>query len=127
MVLLLLPSSRQHQELGYKYSTKSAITVAVCDASIPEAKKDILAKADGLVDKIDKQYKRGYISREEKSKKFIEIWNNATDEVTEALKANLDPYNPINMMADSVPVFYQPDQTAGRYAWTYRQHIRFNN
>ena len=89
------------KSLGYKYSTKSAITVAVCDASIPEAKKDILAKADGLVDKIDKQYKRGYISREEKSKKFIEIWNNATDEVTEALKANLDPYNPINMMADS--------------------------
>ena len=80
------------KSLGYKYSTKSAITVAVCDASIPEAKKDILAKADGLVDKIDKQYKRGYISREEKSKKFIEIWNNATDEVTEALKANLDPY-----------------------------------
>ena len=89
------------KSLGYKYSTKSAITVAVCDASIPEAKKDILAKADSLVDKIDKQYKRGYISREEKSKKFIEIWNNATDEVTEALKANLDPYNPINMMADS--------------------------
>ncbi len=87
--------------LGYKYSTKAAITVAVCDAEIPEAKKDILAKADAAVDVIDRQYKRGYISREEKSKKFIEIWNNATDEVTEALKAGLDPYNPINMMADS--------------------------
>ena len=89
------------KSLGYKYSTKSAITVAVCDASIPEAKKDILANADALVDKIDKQYKRGYISREEKSRKFIEIWNKATDEVTDALRANLDPYNPINMMADS--------------------------
>ncbi len=87
--------------LGYKYSTKAAITVAVCDAEIPPAKKDILAKADSLVDKIDKQYKRGYISREEKSKKFIEIWNKATDEVTAALQENLDPYNPINMMADS--------------------------
>ena len=87
--------------LGYKFSTKAAITVAVCDAEIPEEKKDILARADAAVDVIDRQYKRGYISREEKSKKFIEIWNNATDEVTEALKKGLDPYNPINMMADS--------------------------
>ena len=87
--------------LGFKYSTKAAITVAVCDAEIPEAKKDILARADAAVDIIDRQYKRGYISREEKSKKFIEIWNNATDEVTDALKKGLDPYNPINMMADS--------------------------
>ena len=87
--------------LGYKYSTKAAITVAVCDAEIPDEKKDILARADAAVDVIDKQYKRGYISREEKSKKFIEIWNKATDEVTDALKKGLDPYNPINMMADS--------------------------
>ena len=88
--------------LGYKYSTKSAITVAVCDAKIPEEKKDILAKADALVDKIDKQFKRGYISREEKSKRFIEIWNKATDEVTEALKDGYDTANnPIHMMADS--------------------------
>ncbi len=87
--------------LGYKYSTKAAITVAVCDAEIPAEKKDILANADAAVDVVDRQYKRGYISREEKSKKFIEIWNNATDEVTDALKKSLDPYNPINMMADS--------------------------
>ena len=87
--------------MGYKYSTKSGITVAVCDAEIPAAKKDILEEADALVDKVDRQYKRGYISRQEKSKKFIEIWNKATDKVTDALKAGLDPYNPINMMADS--------------------------
>ncbi len=87
--------------LGFKYSTKAAITVAVCDAEIPEAKKGILEEADALVNKVDIQYKRGYISRAEKSKKFIEIWNAATDKVTEALKAGLDPYNPINMMADS--------------------------
>ena len=87
--------------MGYKYSTKSGITVAVCDAVIPEAKKDILAEADALVDKVDRQYKRGYISRSEKSKKFIEIWNSATDKVTDALKASQDFYNPINMMADS--------------------------
>ncbi len=89
------------KSLGYKYSTKAAITVAVCDATIPEKKKDIIAAADEKINKIDMQFKRGYISREEKSKKFIEIWNKATDDVTDALREGLDPYNPINMMADS--------------------------
>ena len=87
--------------LGFKFSTKAAITVAACDAIIPPKKKEILADADMQVDKIDRQYKRGYISSEEKSQKIIEIWNNATDEVTVALKNNLDRYNPIFMMADS--------------------------
>ena len=59
--------------LGFKYSTKAAITVAVCDAIIPPQKKDILQNAENLVDKIDKQYKRGYISAEEKAQKAIEI------------------------------------------------------
>ena len=89
------------KSLGYKYSTKAAITVAVCDAEIPPTKKEILDNADRLVDKVDMQYKRGFISREEKSKKFIEIWNKATDQVTVDLKNNLDKYNPIFMMADS--------------------------
>ena len=87
--------------MGYKYSTKSGLTVAVCDAEIPATKKKILEEADALVDKVDQHYKRGYISRKEKSKKFIEIWNKATDRVIEDLKASLDPYNPISMMADS--------------------------
>ena len=89
------------KSLGYKYSTKAAITVAVCDAIIPPQKKEILAKADDLVNKIDHQYKRGYISQSEKSKRVIEIWNQATEDVTVALKDNLDRYNPIFMMADS--------------------------
>ncbi len=87
--------------LGYKFSTRAAITVAVCDAEIPEAKKDILANADAKVEKINKLYKRGFISSAEKSKRFIDIWNKATDEVTDALKNGLDKYNPIFMMADS--------------------------
>ncbi|MFT3950632.1 MAG: DNA-directed RNA polymerase subunit beta' [Oscillospiraceae bacterium] len=87
--------------LGFKFSTRAAITVAVSDAEIPAQKKDILAEADELVDKIDRQYNRGYISRDEKSKKFIEIWNEATDKVTKALQQGLDKYNPIFMMADS--------------------------
>ncbi len=87
--------------LGFKYSTKAAITVAVCDAVVPPAKKDILADADAQVDKIDKQFKRGMISRAERSRKFISIWNKATDDVTAALQNGLDKYNPIYMMSDS--------------------------
>lgn len=87
--------------LGFKYSTKASITVAVCDATIPPQKKDILAEADKKIEVITRQYEYGYISSEEKSKKVIEVWNQATDDVTEALKTGLDKYNPIFMMADS--------------------------
>ena len=87
--------------LGFKYSTQASITVAVCDATIPPQKKDILAEADKKIDVITKQYDYGYISSEEKSKKVIDVWNKATDDVTTALKTGLDKYNPIFMMADS--------------------------
>ncbi|MBQ5330905.1 MAG: DNA-directed RNA polymerase subunit beta' [Oscillospiraceae bacterium] len=89
------------KSLGFKYSTKAAITVAVCDATIPKEKPEILTEADKAVDKINALYNRGLMSAGEKSKRFIQIWNAATDKVTDALKADLDPYNPINMMADS--------------------------
>ncbi len=87
--------------LGFKYSTKAAITVAVCDAEIPKEKSGILEAADKQVDKINAMYRRGFISAAEKSKRFIQIWNGATDDVTSALKNGLDKYNPIFMMADS--------------------------
>ncbi len=87
--------------LGFKYSTRAAITVAVCDASIPPQKKDILAAADAEIEEITQEYEYGYISSAEKSARVIEVWNNATDDVTSALKKNLDQYNPIFMMADS--------------------------
>ncbi len=87
--------------LGFKFSTRAAITVAVCDAEIPPQKKDILAQADNEITEITEEYEYGYISAEEKSKRVISIWNKATDDVTTALKANLDKYNPIFMMADS--------------------------
>ncbi len=89
------------KSLGFKYSTKASITVAVCDATIPKEKKDILADADKQIDVITRQYDYGYISAEEKSKKVINVWNKATDDVTKALKNGLDRYNPIFMMADS--------------------------
>ncbi len=87
--------------LGFKYSTRAAITVAVCDAEIPPQKKDILHQADLDIQEITEEYEYGYISKEEKSKRVVGIWNKATDDVTTALKANLDKYNPIFMMADS--------------------------
>lgn len=87
--------------LGFKYSTKAAITVAVSDAVVPPAKKEILANADKVIAKIDAQYKRGMISRAEKSKRVIDTWSKATDEVTDALKANFDTSNPVYMMMDS--------------------------
>ncbi|MDE6425186.1 MAG: DNA-directed RNA polymerase subunit beta' [Ruminococcus sp.] len=87
--------------LGYKYSTRAALTVAVCDASIPPEKKQILANADAEVEQITNEYEFGYISAQEKTKKIISLWTNTTDEVTKKLKENFDPYNPIWMMADS--------------------------
>ncbi|MBR5222620.1 MAG: DNA-directed RNA polymerase subunit beta' [Clostridia bacterium] len=86
---------------GFKYSTKGAVTVAVCDAVIPPAKKEILAAAEEQIDKVTKNYRRGLINEDERSRHVIEIWNKATDDVADALKGNLDEFNPIFMMADS--------------------------
>ena len=87
--------------MGYKYSTRSGITVAVCDAEIPPQKADILAEADAAVAKINKQFGRGFISDGERKESFINIWNDATKKVSAALTANLGRYNNIFMMADS--------------------------
>jgi len=86
---------------GYKYSTKSAITVAVCDAVIPPQKKAMLDEADEKILKIIKQYKRGLISNDERYALIIKTWNETSEKVANALKDNLDKYNPIFMMADS--------------------------
>ncbi len=86
---------------GFKYSTKGAITVAVIDAVIPPAKKEILAKAEEQIDIVSKNYRRGLINDDERSRHIIEIWNKATEDVADALKGNLDEFNPIFMMADS--------------------------
>ena len=86
---------------GFKYSTKGAITVAVIDAVIPPAKKEILAGAEAQIDLVTRDYRRGLISNDERSRHVIEIWNKATEDVADALKGNLDEFNPIFMMADS--------------------------
>ena len=87
--------------LGYKYSTIGAITTSVFDMHMPEQKKGILSEAENLVLNVEKLYKRGRITDEERYKKVVTIWKKATDDVTEVLKKSLDEYNPIWMMADS--------------------------
>ena len=86
---------------GYHYSTIGSITVAVCDALIPPAKKQLIADAEENIDKISKDFKRGLISDDERHRLVIEIWDKTTNDVMTALKDNLDEYNPIYMMADS--------------------------
>ena len=89
---------------GYKYSTLSAITVAVPDAIIPEEKTAILDAADKKVQKVVKNFNRGLISDEERYKKTVEIWQDATEQVSNALATNLKTNhqrNPIYMMSDS--------------------------
>ncbi|EJX06555.1 DNA-directed RNA polymerase subunit beta', partial [gut metagenome] len=86
---------------GYKYSTISGITVAVCDAVIPPSKPELLKKADEQVSKVIKQFNRGLISNEERYKSVIKIWQDTTEQVSDALAKNLDDRNPIFMMADS--------------------------
>jgi DNA-directed RNA polymerase subunit beta' len=86
---------------GYHYSTIGAITVATSDMVVPEAKKALLADADATVDKIEKMYRRGLISEEERYQRVIEKWTKTTEDVANALMDSLDKFNPIFMMADS--------------------------
>ena len=86
---------------GYKYSTLSAISVAVCDAVIPPQKAELIAEADKQVAQIGKLFNRGLISEEERYKKTIDIWQATTDKVSKALADNLPKDNEIYMMADS--------------------------
>ena len=86
---------------GYKYSTRSGITVAVCDATIPAAKKEILAETESLVDEINRKYNRGLLSNEDRSKQVIKAWDVCTNRVVDALTGSFDMTNPIWMMLDS--------------------------
>ncbi|MBQ3128648.1 MAG: DNA-directed RNA polymerase subunit beta' [Clostridia bacterium] len=86
---------------GYTHSTRSGITVAVCDATIPPRKAELLAEAEAKIDKVSRNYDRGLITESERSDRIIEIWEACTQEVAKELKANFDKYNPINMMLDS--------------------------
>ena len=87
--------------LGYHYSSIGAVTVAASDMIVPQAKYDLLKDADETVEKIEKMYKRGFISEDERYERVIEKWTKTTEDVADALMDSLDKWNPIFMMADS--------------------------
>ncbi len=89
------------KSLGYKYSTRAAMTVSISDMTVPPEKKTIIAEAEATVEEISKNFRRGLMTEEERYKAVIEIWKEADDEITEALLTGLDKYNNIFMMADS--------------------------
>jgi DNA-directed RNA polymerase subunit beta' len=86
---------------GYHYSTISGITVSTSDMTVPQKKKELLNEADKAVDKIEKMYRRGFISEDERYQRVIEKWTKTTEDVADELMNNLDTFNPIFMMADS--------------------------
>ncbi len=89
------------KSLGFKYSTKGAITISVSDIEIPEEKAQYLAEAEETIEKITKQYRRGLMTDDERYVQVINTWNDTSTKVTNALMSKLDQYNPIFMMADS--------------------------
>ncbi len=87
--------------LGYKYSTRASITVSIADMEVPEKKFDIIREAEKEVVKIDRQYKRGFITNDERYRLTVQQWEKSIKDVTDALQGNLKRFNPIFMMADS--------------------------
>ncbi len=87
--------------IGYKYSTRAAMTVSISDMTVPAQKAEMLAAAQTTVDKIAANYRRGLITEEERYRAVVETWNETDKELTDVLLAGLDKYNNIFMMADS--------------------------
>ena len=87
--------------MGYKYSTRAAMTVSISDMTVPPQKPEMIKQAQDTVDRITKNYKRGLITEEERYKEVVDTWKKTDDELTKALLTGLDKYNNIFMMADS--------------------------
>ncbi|MDR2670582.1 MAG: DNA-directed RNA polymerase subunit beta' [Oscillospiraceae bacterium] len=87
--------------LGFKYSTKGAVTISISDMVVPGEKAALIEAAEKKVAAIDRQYNRGFITNEERYRLVIEEWDETTKKVTAAMQNNLDSFNPIYMMAHS--------------------------
>ena len=87
--------------LGYKYSTKGAISVSIADMVVPAIKYDLVKQAEGKVVEIENFYRQGFITNDERYRLVVQQWEKTTADVTNALQGNLDEFNPIYMMADS--------------------------
>ncbi len=86
---------------GYHYSTRGSLTVSIYDMTVPDEKYEMISKTEKEIVKIERQFKRGFLTNEERYRLVVKTWEQTTKEVTDALQKNLDRYNPIFMMADS--------------------------
>ena len=86
---------------GFRFATRAGVTIGLSDITIPEKKKEIIAQADQEVEKVEMQYRRGLITEDERYRKVIGLWSDATENVTKALMETLDHFNPVYMMATS--------------------------
>ena len=89
------------KDLGYHYSTIGSLTVAIADMTVPQKKYDLIADTEKEIIKIDRQYRRGLITNDERYRLSVQAWEKTTADVTSALQESMDRYNPIFMMADS--------------------------
>ncbi|RHR11257.1 DNA-directed RNA polymerase subunit beta' [Pseudoflavonifractor sp. AF19-9AC] len=89
------------KDLGYHYSTVGSLTVAIADMTVPQKKYELIAETEKEIVKIDRQYRRGLITNDERYRLTVAAWEKTTADVTQALQASMDRYNPIFMMADS--------------------------
>ena len=86
---------------GYKFSTRGALTVAIADMTVPDEKRELIANTEKEVVKIENQYKRGFLTNDERYRLVVSAWEKTTADVSDALQQSMDRYNPIFMMADS--------------------------
>ena len=106
--------------LGFKYSTLAGITFSMDDVKVPDSKKELLKEADEKVENIRKQYARGLITNDERYNAVINVWENTTNKVSNAMEENFEDLNPIYMMVKSgARRKYESVKTNCRYAWTY--------
>ena len=89
------------KDLGYHYSTTGSLTVAIADMTVPSKKYELIRETEKEIVKIDKLYRRGNLTNDERHRHIVEAWEKTTKDVTDALQASMDQYNPIFMMADS--------------------------
>ena len=89
------------KSLGFKYSTRGAITISISDMTVPEAKRKLIKDTEKLVVAIEQRFKRGFITENERYRLVVQAWENTTRKVTDELQGALDEFNPIFMMANS--------------------------
>ncbi|MBI4789294.1 MAG: DNA-directed RNA polymerase subunit beta' [Chloroflexi bacterium] len=89
------------KEIGFKYATRSGLTIAIDDITVPGEKQVILDRVSGQVSEVEQQYRRGLITEEEQYVKTVELWTEATEEITEAVRKEMNPDSPIRVMANS--------------------------